>query len=152
MFNNQWLLFFVCFIYRRYKMVTATAKLGTALIVEDDEQIAYILRFILEREGYSVELSQDGRAAQQLISNMPPPALVTLDVMLPYVDGYQLLGMMRAHPGWQDVPILMMTAKSQEKDIVRALDNGASDYIVKPFKPDELRARIKRLVKPAKSP
>lgn len=133
-------------------MVTATANLGTALIVEDDEHIAYILRFILEREGYSVEVSQDGRAAQQLISDMPPPALVTLDVMLPYVDGYQLLGMMRAHPGWQDVPILMMTAKSQENDIVRALDNGASDYIVKPFKPEELRARIKRLVKPAKSP
>lgn len=133
-------------------MVTATANQRTALIVEDDEQIAYILRFILEREGYAVELSRDGRAAQQLISDMRPPALVTLDVMLPYVDGYQLLGMMRAHPGWKDVPILMMTAKSQEKDIVRALDNGASDYIVKPFKPDELRARIKRLVKPAKSP
>ncbi len=129
-------------------MATATANQGTALIVEDDEQIAYILRFILEREGYSVELSRDGRAAQQMISTMPPPALVTLDVMLPYVDGYQLLGMMREHPGWKDVPILMMTAKSQEKDIVRALDNGASDYIVKPFKPDELRSRIKRLVKP----
>ncbi len=129
-------------------MATATANQGTALIVEDDEQIAYILRFILEREGYSVELSRDGRAAQQMISTMPPPALVTLDVMLPYVDGYQLLGMMREHPDWKDVPILMMTAKSQEKDIVRALDNGASDYIVKPFKPDELRSRIKRLVKP----
>ncbi len=127
------------------------ADAALALVVEDDDQIAYLLRFILEREGYVVHLARDGRQAQSLIQELGPPALVMLDVMLPYVDGYQLLGKMREHPGWENVPILMLTAKSQEKDIVRALDNGASDYIVKPFKPDELRARIKRLVKP-KSP
>ncbi len=132
-------------------MEKADATRALALVVEDDDQIAYLLRFILEREGYAVHLACDGRQAQSLIQELNPPALVMLDIMLPYVDGYQLLGMMREHTGWKDVPILMMTAKSQEKDIVRALDNGASDYIVKPFKPDELRARIKRLVKP-KSP
>lgn len=129
--------------------MTVAANNGIALIVEDDEQIAYLLRFILEREGYQVQLCSDGQAAQKVMAAMPPPALVTLDVMLPYVDGYQLLGIMRKRPDWKDVPILMLTAKSQEKDIVRALDAGAADYLVKPFKPDELRARIKRMVKRA---
>lgn len=119
---------------------------ATALVVEDDEQIAYLLRFILEREGFKVELCTEGRAAQQAIESMEPPALVTLDVMLPYVDGYQLLGMLREREGWAQVPVLMLTAKSQEKDIVRALDAGAADYLIKPFKPDELRARIKRMM------
>jgi DNA-binding response OmpR family regulator len=119
----------------------------TALVVEDDEQIAYLLRFILEREGYTVELAREGRAAQDFITSGVPPALVMLDVMLPFVDGYQLLAAVRAQDGWEDVPVMMLTAKSQEKDIVRALESGAADYMVKPFKPDELRARIRRLVK-----
>ena len=123
---------------------------AVALVVEDDDQIAYLLRFILEREGYRVELAPDGRAAERLIDSMQPPALAMLDVMLPHVDGYQLLGMIRARETWQAVPVLMLTAKSQEKDIVRALDAGASDYLVKPFKPDELRARIKRMVRGGK--
>lgn len=118
-----------------------------ALIVEDDDQIAYLLRFILEREGFKVELASDGRVAQDLIAHGVPPALVLLDVMLPFVDGYQLLAAIRAKDGWENVPVLMLTAKSQEKDIVRALESGAADYMVKPFKPDELRSRIKRLVK-----
>ena len=73
--------------------------------------------------------------------------MVILDVMLPYVDGYQLLVEMRARAGWENLPIIILTAKSQEKDIVRALDIGANDYLVKPFKPEELRARVKRLVR-----
>lgn len=123
------------------------ANQAMALVVEDDDQISYLLRFILEREGYTVQIARDGRHAQRLMAEMEPPALVTLDVMLPYVDGFQLLGLMREKPAWENVPILMLTAKSQEKDIVRALDAGANDYIVKPFKPNELRARVKRLVK-----
>jgi DNA-binding response OmpR family regulator len=119
---------------------------GVVLVVEDEEQIAYLLRFILEREGYQVELAGDGRAALGLIGSIAPPALAMLDVMLPHADGYQLLGAIRAHEAWRDVPVLMLTAKSQEKDIVRALDGGADDYLVKPFKPEELRARIKRLL------
>lgn len=121
-----------------------------ALVVEDDDQIAYLLRFILEREGFKVELASDGRVAQDLIAHGAPPALVLLDVMLPFVDGYQLLATIRAKDGWENVPVLMLTAKSQEKDIVRALDSGAADYMVKPFKPDELRSRVKRLAKEVK--
>lgn len=126
-------------------MAGQTSRL--ALVVEDDDQIAYLLRFILEREGFKVELASDGRVAQELVMNGTPPALVLLDVMLPFVDGYQLLAAIRAKEGWEAVPVLMLTAKSQEKDIVRALDSGAADYMVKPFKPDELRSRVRRLVK-----
>ena len=117
-----------------------------ALVVEDDDQIAYLLRFILEREGFEVKLARDGRSAQRLIANLAPPALVTLDVMLPDIDGFELLGLMRRQSTWKDVPILMLTAKSQDKDVARARDAGASDYIFKPFKPDDLRARIRQLV------
>ena len=120
---------------------------AAALMVEDDEQIAYILRFILEREGFQVHAAPDGRTALELIGSLPAPAIVLLDVMLPHADGYELLGRIRAQPGWQAVPVVLLTSRSQEQDIVRGLEAGANDYMVKPFKPEELRARIRRLVK-----
>jgi two-component system alkaline phosphatase synthesis response regulator PhoP len=120
---------------------------ATALVAEDDEQLAYILRFILEREGYQVHAAGDGLSARKLISTLPPPSIVLLDVMLPQVDGYELLAQLRSSAGWQAVPVIMLTARSQERDIVRGLEAGANDYMVKPFKPEELRARIRRLLK-----
>ena len=120
---------------------------ASALIAEDDEQIAYILRFILEREGFQVHAAPDGRSAKQLIDTLPPPAVAILDVMLPHTDGYELLALIRARPQWQAVPVIMLTARSAERDIVRGLEGGANDYMVKPFKPEELRARIRRLVR-----
>ena len=119
-----------------------------ALIVEDDDQICYILKFILEREGFVANIARDGRAAEELIGKLQPPAIVTLDVMLPHADGYTLLKRIRATPGWEQVPVILLTARSQEKDVVRGLEAGANDYMVKPFKADELRARVRKLVKP----
>ena len=120
---------------------------AAALVAEDDSQIAYILRFILEREGFEVHVAPDGRTAQQLFATLPPPALVLLDVMLPHADGFELLARLRATAGWEKVPVIMLTARSQEQDIVRGLEAGANDYMIKPFKPDELRARVRRLLK-----
>jgi len=128
-------------------MAAASVVRRTALVVEDDDQVVHILRFLLEREGFEVHAARDGRAAEQLIDSLAPPAIVTLDVMLPHADGYELLARIRARPGWEAVPVILLTARSHEKDIVRALDGGANDYLVKPFKPDELRARVRRLVK-----
>jgi DNA-binding response OmpR family regulator len=128
-------------------MSAEVAAKPCALVVEDDEQIAHILRFILQREGFEVQVAADGRRAEALIDSLPPPAIVTLDVMLPHADGYALLARIRARADWQAVPVVLLTARSQEKDIVRALDGGANDYLVKPFRPDELRARVRRLVK-----
>lgn len=115
------------------------------LVVEDDEHISYMVRFMLERSQYRVEIARDGRAARQYIETQPPPRAVVLDVMLPYVDGFELVRVLRTQPAWQAVPVLMLTAKNQEQDIVRALDAGANDYIVKPFQPNELLARLRRL-------
>jgi DNA-binding response OmpR family regulator len=135
-------------------MTTHTENLPTqndeiqpaVLVAEDDEQISYLLCFLLEREGYRVLLARDGREVSRLIDEIPPPRLAILDIMMPYADGFELLARIRAKPDWRDTPVIMLTARSQEKDIVRALDMGASDYVVKPFLPEELKARIRRLV------
>lgn len=127
------------------------AHQSAVLVAEDDEQIAYLLQFLLEREGYRVVRAADGREAMRLMSEIVPPALAILDVMMPYADGFAVLAQMRATPAWHDVPVIMLTARSQERDIVRAFDAGANDYVVKPFLPDELKARIRRLLaKPLK--
>ena len=127
-------------------MSDAPVSRGVAIVVEDDDQIAYLLRFILQKEGYSVKVARDGRAARQLIEQEAPPSVVTLDYMLPYVNGLELLAMMRAQPLWKEVPVLMLSAKSQETDIAHALESGATAYLVKPFKPEELRARVRALI------
>ena len=119
----------------------------TVLVVEDNNEIAFLIKFLLEREGFGVELASDGRAAEQIIATMSPPHLVMLDIMLPYVDGMQLLAQIRSRKEWERVPVIMLTAKSQEREIVRALEAGASDYVVKPFQPNELLARVRRLTK-----
>jgi len=116
------------------------------LVAEDDEQIAKILVAIFAREGLSVHHAPDGMAAREFIANSPVPRLVLLDVMMPYVDGFQLVQEIRAKPDWGNVPVAMLTAKSQEKDVIKAIKSGANEYIVKPFQPGELVARLKRLM------
>jgi len=118
----------------------------TALVVEDDADIGKLLHWVFERERFEVTLLGDGRAALERIAAGPPASLVLLDVMLPHVSGHDVLAALRAHPGWKAVPVIMLSAKSQEHDIVKALDAGANDYMVKPFQPAELRARVRRLV------
>ena len=117
------------------------------LVIEDDEHIGQLLQFMLERESYTVHLVRDGRAAKAFIESEQPPAIALLDVMLPFFDGFQLVKILRAQPGWEAVPVIMLTGKTQERDIVRALDAGANDYIVKPFQPKELLARVRRLAR-----
>ena len=120
--------------------------MASILVVEDDDNIAQLLTFMLEREGHDVVVLPDGEAAQAHIAGQPPPRLVLLDSMLPYRDGPSLLRQMRALEAWRSVPVVMLTARSLEKDIVAALDAGASDYVVKPFQPHELLARVRRLL------
>jgi DNA-binding response OmpR family regulator len=121
----------------------------SVLVIEDDDHIGQLLQFMLERENYRVHLMRDGRAAKAFIESEPVPVIVLLDVMLPFFDGFQLVAAVRAQPGWETVPVIMLTAKTQERDIVRALDAGANDYIVKPFQPKELLARVRRLARVA---
>lgn len=117
------------------------------LVIDDDEHISDLLRLLLERQGCDVKVCRDGREASAVIDSAEfIPALILLDVMLPYVSGLELVHVIRARPDWETVPIVMLTAKSSESDIVLALDKGASDYIIKPFQPNELMARLRRFL------
>lgn len=117
-----------------------------ALVVEDNEHVLYMLDFILRRAGYDVISVKNGRDAQTSIENLPPVDIVVLDLMLPYVSGFQLITEVRDDPEWQHVPILVLSGKVLEDDIVKALDLGANDYVTKPFRPEELLARMRRIV------
>ena len=86
------------------------------LVIEDDDHIAQILKFMLDRQGYRTVIAADGQAARDFIeSGDAVPALVLLDVMLPYLDGFEVVGIIRAQAAWQDVPIVMLTAKSTNR-------------------------------------
>jgi DNA-binding response OmpR family regulator len=126
--------------------MTDAAPAPGILLIEDDEHIAFILRFLLERSGFEVELASDGRQAVARLES-PPPALVLMDIMLPYHDGLEILARLRNQPAWGEVPVLMLTAKAREGDIVRALDLGADDYVTKPFQPEEVLARVRRALR-----
>jgi len=115
-------------------------------VVEDNEHVAYMLEFMLERAGYDVILAANGRDAQAAVTNIEPVDVVLLDLMLPYVSGYQLIGEIRDDHDWQYVPIVVLSGKVLEDDIVKALDLGANDYVTKPFRPEELLARLRRVV------
>lgn len=117
-----------------------------ALVVEDNEHVAYMLDFILKRAGYDVIAAGNGRDAQAAIDNILPVDVILLDLMLPYVSGYQLITEIRDNALWRYVPIVVLSGKVLEEDIVEALDLGANDYITKPFRPDELLARLRRVV------
>ena len=92
-----------------------------------------------------MHLAADGRRANELLDTMEPPAVVVLDVMLPYVDGFELVERIRHTPRWETVPIVMLTSKSQESYVIRAFDAGVNDYVIKPFRPEEFVARVRRL-------
>ncbi|KAB1641165.1 MtrAB system response regulator MtrA [Gulosibacter chungangensis] len=109
------------------------------LVVDDDTALAEMIGIVLGAEGYEPEFCADGAKAVDRFREVDPD-LVLLDVMLPGMDGIEICGRIRAESG---VPIIMLTAKSDTTDVVRGLEAGADDYIVKPFNPKELIARIK---------
>ena len=116
-----------------------------ALVVEDDESISHLLVFMLERAGFKVHLSRDGREARKYIEESPPPAIAILDVSLPYVDGFGLIRIIRDRSSWALTPIMMLTAQAQGQDVSKALRVGANDYLLKPFHPAELLSRVEKL-------
>jgi DNA-binding response OmpR family regulator len=109
------------------------------LIIEDDRSIAELERDYLEIAGFAVEMAFDGQTGLEAVANQDFQ-LILLDVMLPGINGFELCKQIRQKT---DVPILMVTAKNEEIDKIRGLGLGADDYIVKPFSPSELVARVK---------
>ena len=122
----------------------ATPAPSDILVAEDDPIVAKLLNHTLSRRGFTVHHAADGQEAARLVEAMLPPRLALLDLMLPYINGFELITQIRSLPAWSEVPIIVLTSLSQEGSVVRALDAGANDYIVKPFRPDELVARVRR--------
>jgi len=120
--------------------------LARILLVEDNEDLAFGLRATLEFEGHDVDVAEDGRAANELLAERPPD-LVVLDLMLPDVSGLELLGGLRK--AGDRTPVLVLTARAEEADIVMGFDRGADDYVTKPFSTAELLARVRALLRRA---
>lgn len=116
------------------------------IFAEDDEGLAKLIRFKLEKEQFEVTHFANGEGVTQAILDGQPNAVV-LDIMMPVKDGITILRELRADPFTKDIPIIMLSAKTQEKDVVKALEFGATDYLTKPFSPSELIARIRRVTK-----
>lgn len=118
----------------------------TILIVEDDPALAELLRYNLESEGYSTAVATDGDAAMLAIEELHPD-LAILDWMLPNLSGIEVCRRIRRRPQGSDLPVIMLTARGEETDRVNGLNSGADDYMVKPFSPGELVARVKAVLR-----
>ena len=113
--------------------------MARVLVVDDDQALSEMLGIVLRAEGYEALFCEDGLKAQAIFQEAKPD-LILLDLMLPGIDGIEVCKQIRSESG---VPIVMLTARGDTLDIVKGLESGADDYIVKPFKPKELVARIK---------
>jgi len=115
------------------------------LVCDDDDLLLELLKFRLSAKGYEVRTARNGKEAIDSANAESPDAIV-LDAMMPVIDGYEVLRQIREAPHMRHLPIIMLTARKGEKDIVEALELGASDYLAKPFIPEELTARLTRLL------
>lgn len=118
----------------------------TLLLVEDDPDLLEVLRLTFEMEGFRLVLATDGEEALQK-ARRHAPDLMILDLMLPKLDGIEVCRQLRAEPAFQRLPILMLTAKAEETDVVLGLGMGADDYLIKPARPRELVARVRNLLR-----
>jgi two-component system phosphate regulon response regulator PhoB len=119
------------------------------LVVEDEAPLVTLLRYNLEKEGFAVTEAHDGEEALMHLRESAPDA-VLLDWMLPRVSGLEVCRQIRRVPAWRDLPVIILTARGEEGDRVRGLDSGADDYIVKPFSPSELIARLRAVIRRAR--
>jgi two-component system phosphate regulon response regulator PhoB len=120
-------------------------------VVEDEADIAEVLRYNLVKECFDVEIAERGDVAWEKIRERPPDLLV-LDLMLPGVDGFELLRMLRRRDQTVDLPVLVLTAKGEEVDRIVGLELGADDYVGKPFSPREVVLRVKGLLRRREGP
>ena len=116
--------------------------MSLVMIIEDEESLAMLLSYNLEKEGYEVATVSNGLNAVSEIERLMP-AVILLDWMLPEISGVEICKMVRAKPDIKNIPIIMLTAKSQEEDKIKGLGAGADDYVTKPFSVPELMARVK---------
>lgn len=114
------------------------------LAVDDEKHIVRLVQANLERVGYEVVTASDGKEALQKVKEENPD-LVVLDVMMPYMDGFEVLQNLRRNPSTRDIPVIMLTAKAQDADVFRGWQSGVDMYLTKPFNPMELLTFVKRI-------
>ncbi|HSP14050.1 MAG TPA: response regulator [Thermoanaerobaculia bacterium] len=125
---------------------TAAGDTPTVLAVDDDATTTAIVRAVVTRNGMTCHVATNGRQALESAKAIKP-SLIVLDVNMPYIDGFEVLATLQNDSETAHIPVMMLTSVQQESDIVRGFGLGAADYVVKPFNPMELLARIKRLVR-----
>lgn len=125
-------------------------KTEKIVVIEDETDILEVIAYNLKREGYDVVTSTSGEDGLEKIEKTKPN-LVVLDLMLPEVDGIELCRKLKSDPVTQGIPVIMVTAKGEESDVVLGLGVGADDYVTKPFSPRELTARVKAVLRRSKA-
>ena len=121
--------------------------MSRVLIVEDDPDVVALVKRWLERDGHAVEHVVDGAAALEALRREPLPRLVLLDVMLPKMDGFEVLQRLRAEPRTRHLPVVMVTSFSRDRDAARGRELGANDYVVKPLMELDFLKRLEPLIK-----
>jgi DNA-binding response OmpR family regulator len=116
------------------------------IFAEDNKEIASLLNFKLKKEGFNTIYFSDGDGVVEKVKEIKPNLVIT-DIMMPFKNGIEILKEIKSDPEISDIPVIILTSKGKEEDIVTGLEFGASDYILKPFSPTELIARIKRILK-----
>lgn len=114
------------------------------LVCDDERHIVRLIQVNLEREGYNVVTAYDGKDGLEKVK-AEKPDLMVLDVMMPYMDGFEVLKNLRRDPATESLPVIMLTAKAQDKDVFEGYHYGADMYLTKPFNPRELIAFVKRI-------
>jgi two-component system, OmpR family, alkaline phosphatase synthesis response regulator PhoP len=115
------------------------------LVCDDERHIVRLIQVNLERQGWEVVTAYDGKEGLEKIRS-EKPNLVVLDVMMPYMDGFEVLKSLRREPETEQLPVIMLTAKAQDKDVFEGYHYGADMYLTKPFNPMELVTFVKRII------
>lgn len=115
------------------------------LIVDDEPNIVVSLEFLMKREGFEVSIASDGEAALKSVEQSPPD-LVLLDIMLPKKNGFEVCEVIRARPDWQQVKIIMLTAKGRDTEVAKGTALGADAYLTKPFSTKDLVAQVRQML------
>jgi DNA-binding response OmpR family regulator len=118
---------------------------GRILSIDDDAAIRQFLSAVLKADGYEVLLAADG-AAGVVAAKAELPDVILLDLIMPYASGFEVLRHLRDDPATRDIPVLVLSTQGGEDDIVRALDQGAEDFLIKPFYARELLARVRKVL------
>ena len=113
------------------------------LIVDDEENIVISMEFLVKQAGYALQIARDGEEALARVTSFAPD-LILLDVMMPKINGFEVCRRIRENPAWQEIKIIMLTAKGREVEVTKGLALGANAYIIKPFSTKELMAEVKR--------